>query len=222
MAVYFSNAFLDFFKDLSKHNSTEWFRENKSRYETNVKFPFEQFMGDLLEEVKKFDSTIFQTPKEAILRINRDIRFSADKSPYKLYVAAIVSAAGKQVKEAPGWYVQFGADKIAIYGGAYMVDKENLRKIRSEISADLKGFRKLVTEKKFVSHFEEIKGDKNKIIPAEFKADAQIEPLMANKNFYYMVEINPKTILEKDLLKTIVNYLKISKPINDFLIRAME
>lgn len=222
MPAYFNQPFIDFFKDLSKHNSTEWFRENKSRYEQHVKFPFEKFMDDLLAEVKKMDASIHQTPKEAILRINRDIRFSNDKSPYKLYVAAIISAAGKQVKEAPGWYVQFGADKVAVYGGAYMIDKENLRKVRSEIAADTKGFRKLIKDKKFVELFGEIQGEKNKVIPPEFKSVLADEPLIANKSFYYSAEFSYKEITSPDLLKTILKYLKAGKAINDFLIMSMK
>ena len=99
MPTYFNHQFVDFFKELSKNNNTQWFNENKKSYETHVKLPFIKFIDDLIIEMSKLDETIAIEAKDAITRINRDIRFSKDKSPYKMHVSAIISAKGKKVKE---------------------------------------------------------------------------------------------------------------------------
>lgn len=219
---YFSNAFVTFFKDLSKNNSTEWFQANKKRYETDVKKPFQTFISDLIHEVAKFDKSIQIEAVDAIMRINRDIRFSNDKSPYKLHVSAIISSEGKKDKVTPGMYLEFAADKISIYGGAHMLDKPLLQKVRSAIAADLKKFDKLVQHSDFKKHFGEIIGEKNKIIPPEFKGLIDKQALLANKNFYFHAELPVAILLKEDLMKQLIPYFKSAKPINAFLLEAMK
>ncbi|MBK7763624.1 MAG: DUF2461 domain-containing protein [Bacteroidetes bacterium] len=219
---YFSTAFISFFKDLSKNNSTEWFQANKKRYESDVKKPFQLFIGDLISEVKKIDPSIQIEVADAIMRINRDIRFSNDKSPYKLHVSAIISSTGKKDKVMPGMYIELAADKISIYGGAYMVDKIMLQKIRTAIAADLKKFDKLIQQKDFVNWFGEILGEKNKIMPPEFKSLLEKQPLLANKNFYFYAELPVSNLVKEDLLNQVITYFKTAKPINEFLITAMK
>ncbi|MDX1315878.1 MAG: DUF2461 domain-containing protein, partial [Eudoraea sp.] len=89
---------MGFLKALKKNNNREWFNENKSRYTKSVKEPFEQFIAEMIDAVSPFFDTLAITPKDAIFRIYRDVRFSKDKSPYKTHVSAIVSPAGRKDK----------------------------------------------------------------------------------------------------------------------------
>jgi uncharacterized protein (TIGR02453 family) len=89
--VYFEKDYFEFFKELAANNHKEWFDVNRSRYHSSVKEPFDKFIADLITEVHKIDKKIEIAPKDAIFRINRDIRFSKDKTPYKLNRSAIIS-----------------------------------------------------------------------------------------------------------------------------------
>jgi uncharacterized protein (TIGR02453 family) len=218
---YLNQNFVKFFKDLSKNNSTQWFNDNRKTYEAEVKKPFAQLVEEIIQRVQKLDPEVKIKASDAIMRINKDIRFSKDKTPYNTYVGAIVSPYGRKSKEFPGIYLQISADKVLVYGGAYMLEKDNLQKVRSYIAANLREFQKLVNDSAFKGHFGQILGDKNKVLPPEFKALVEKEPLIANKGFYFMAELGSKEVLSPKLCDTIMDYYKAGRPLNRFLIKAL-
>ena len=132
---YFNPAFFKFFDQLTKNNNKEWFDANRSIYEEEVKKPFRKLVEDLTEKLAKDLPEINREVSKSIFRINRDIRFSLDKSPYKNHLGAVFSRTGTKDLDYPGYYMHFGADEIMVGGGKYQVDKEQLAKIRQEIFA---------------------------------------------------------------------------------------
>ena len=218
--MYFQQDFLDFFKELHENNHKQWFDENRKRYETFVKKPFKLFVEAMILEVQQFEPDLITSSKESIFRINRDIRFSKDKTPYKTHVSAAIAQGGKK-SDLPGYYLQLGAEEVLIGGGAYQIEKEHLYKIRQEIAYEPEAFQKIITNKTFKNSFGEIKGAANKILPAEFKEDAQKQPLIANKQFYFMTTLPSKVIVHDDLPPILSAYFRAAKPLNDFLRRAV-
>lgn len=219
---YFSPDYLDFFKELAPNNHKDWFDINRKRYEANVKKAFEVFITDLIAAIKKHDDKIEITYKESIFRINRDVRFSKNKEPYKLNRSAIISPKGRKDKAFPGLYLEMGPEYYRIYGGVYQPDKEQLYAIRETIVSDPKIFKKLVTAKKFQGTFGEIRGDKNKIIPKEFRELAEDTPLIFNKQFYWFTEFEPELIESEDLLEKTMEVYLANKNMMDFFAKAME
>ena len=218
---YFSPDFMKFFKELASHNTTAWFNENRKRYETHVKNPFSEFVEAVITKAQKLDPAIKIKPSDAIMRINKDIRFSKDKTPYNIHVAAIISQTGKKSKEFPGMYLMISPEKVAIYGGAYMLEKENLQKIRKHIAKNPKEIDKLISTADFKKKFGTIHGEKNKVIPPEFKSAAEKQPLIANKSFYYMAELPAKEALSPKFLNTVMEHYKAGRAVNNYLIKAM-
>ncbi|MBK7958418.1 MAG: DUF2461 domain-containing protein [Bacteroidetes bacterium] len=219
---YFNKAYIQFFKELAKENHKEWFDLNRKTYEIEVKKPFENFTQDLANTIYKFDSEVNTDYKKAIFRINKDIRFSKDKSPYKLNRSCAISKFGKKDHESPGYYVEISADKVSLAGGAWSPSTESLFKIRQEISYNMKEFEKLTKDKKFIEAFGEIRGEKNKQIPKEFMEDAKAQPLIFNKQFYFWKEYPASLVCSDKLLETIISDFKTILPMNQFLRRAME
>lgn len=218
---YFTEEYLKFFRALAKNNSKAWFDANKKWYETAVKQPFTAFVEDMITRIRAEDSTVAIAAKEAIFRLNRDIRFSKDKRPYKEQMAANISAAGRKSHEEPGFYLQFGADKAMIGGGAYMVENENIYKIRHAIVKHLNEFDALLNDKEFKKKYGTLQGEQNKVLPSEFKVHVAKQPLVANKQFYYMAELEAETILKKNLPELLMQYYLAGKNMNTFLKRAM-
>lgn len=218
---YFTEDFVAFFKELASDNHKEWFHAHKKRYETSVKKPFEVFLGDLITEIQKYDSTVQIEPKDCVLRINRDIRFSKDKSPYNLHYTAFVSKGGRKDKSIPGIFLRFSPEMVGIMGGCFGPSKEQLEKIRKTISNDPKEFRKLLENKDFVQKFGEIKGDTMKRIPKEWKSAHKIEPLIAHKQFYFVAEESPNLITSESLIAELMGYWKIMQPLNKYLTKAI-
>ncbi|MDG1781200.1 MAG: DUF2461 domain-containing protein [Flavobacteriales bacterium] len=222
MSNPFTSDFHSFFIELAGNNHKDWFHANKKRYETSVKKPFEAFVAMAYDELKKEGIEIDLKPGDAIFRINRDIRFSKDKNPYKLNRSAIISPFGRKNKSYPGLYIDFGPEKIWIGGGAYFMDKEQLYDLRDHIQKQPKKLRKALINTEFKRLFPQgLQGDKNKIIPKEFKPSLETSPEIANKQFYYMSEHSPDLLLEDNLLETVIEHWKASRDLETLLIEGM-
>ena len=219
---YFTKEFNDFFKDLSKNNNTEWFHNNKKRYEEFVKEPFEDFVVEMISRLQKEDPEINILPKDAIFRINRDLRFSRDKKPYKEWVSAVISKTGKKDKSYPGIYFHIGLKGLMLGGGLHMLEKDALEKVRQYIQRNSAEFTKLVQDKEFKKMFGELKGERNKVLPSEFKKDAEKQPYLANKEFYFIAEYKgTKTILRDDLAEFMMSHYKAGKSLSSYLKKAL-
>ena len=219
--VFFDKSFLRFFKGLRKNNDREWFNDNKKDYIAHVKEPFEAFVAHMIDKLQPLDPNIVIRPKDAIFRIYRDTRFGADKTPYKEHVSAVISPGGRKDMSRTGVYIQLNDVDARIYSGMYAPSKEHLLAIREAIAQDPKGFKKLYTDKKFVSTFGEIRGEKNKRLPKHFNEISEVEPLVFNKGFYFFSSLPPTTILEDSFPDTIVEHYKTAKPLNDFFSNAI-
>ena len=212
---------LQFLRTLKKNNNKPWFDANRPKYEA-AKADFIQFIQRVIDTHGKKDPAIHNlVAKDCLFRINRDIRFSQNKEPYKTHVAASISPAGRKSPGVPGFYVHFGADEVFTGGGAYMVEKDHIYNIRSAIAASPDEFNALIQDKIFKKKYGEIRGEKNKMIPVEFREAHTRQPLIANKQFYYMAEIRPDILLKKDLPDRLMEYYHAGRPVNSFLRRAM-
>ncbi|GAA4276573.1 DUF2461 domain-containing protein [Aquimarina mytili] len=219
---YFTEDFSAFFKELAKNNHKEWFHANKKRYESSVKKPFTTFIGDMIQEIQKYDANLQIEPKDCILRINRDIRFSKDKSPYNLHFTAFISRGGRKDKSFPGIFLRFSPEMVGIMGGCFGPSKEQLEKIRKTLDKDPSGLRRLIENKDFVQKFGEIRGETMKRIPKEWKVACEKEPLIANKQFYFVGEEAPGLITSKTLIGVLMEYWTIMRPINEYLTKAIQ
>lgn len=219
---YFTQEYLDFFKDLSENNHKEWFHDNKKCYENNVKKPFLNFVIALIEEISKIDNDINQDAKKCISRINRDIRFSKDKTLYNLHLNAHITKGNPKNNPYPIIAIHFGGLEAGIMSGHFMPSKERLLSIRNQINDNPKTFSKLYSDKRFVKSFGKIEGEANKRIPIEFQETFKTEPLIANKQFYYMSEQKPDFITKNDLMSTIIAHWKCAKPLNEFITKAIK
>jgi uncharacterized protein (TIGR02453 family) len=218
---YFQQQFIDFFSGLSQNNSKEWFDTHRKEYEKYVKEPFKVFVADVIRELYALNPAFNLEPKDCIFRINRDIRFSVDKTPYKVQASAGISPGGKKEMAKPGIYIEFGATHARVYSGVYMPDKEQLNCIRTAIGDDLNRFRQCVNNPEFVKNFGQIRGDKNKIVPKEFKEIVAQEPLVANKQFYFFKEYATSKLLTLNFLKDIIKDYQVALPVMEFFEDAL-
>lgn len=214
---YLNKSFIEFFKGLSENNTTAWFAEHRKDYEKSVKEPFKELVEEMIKRIQKHQPEINITAGDAIFRINKDIRFSKDKTPYNTHVSANISSQGRKSKEEPGFYFQLSPEGIMIYGGAYMVEKDSLQCLRSHIAANIKEFAKLYNDKTFKEKFGAIQGEQNKKLPDEFKAILDKEPLIANKQFYFGANLKVTQITKDDLPNVLMEYYTAGKKMNDFL-----
>lgn len=220
---YFSKDFIDFFIELAPNNHKDWFDQNRTRYEKEVRDPFKLFVQDVIAEIAKKDAAFKDVEaKDCIFRINRDIRFSKDKTPYKLNVSAFISPEGRKNKAAKGVYFELTPEHVRVYGGVYEPDKDMTYAVRENIAAQPNKFKKIYSNKTFKSLFGEILGEKNKVIPKEFKAVGEKEPLIYNKHWYFYTQFEPELILSNDLKNKIVSSYEAGKPVQEFLLKNVK
>lgn len=223
MSQYFNESFNTFFKGLAAHNERDWFHANKKTYEKEVKAPFYELLIRLIERIDKEGPGLKLDVKQSVFRINRDIRFSKDKSLYKLHVGAVLAEGGRKGTHRPGNYLHLGVEEAWIGGGVYMADKPGLSKIRHYLIDNYKEAEKILGEAKFKKLYGELKGERNKILPKELKGLAEDKDLVYNKQFYYMANYDgAKTVVRDDLEDFIMDHFKAGWKWNAFLAKALE
>lgn len=218
--THFTPDYLDFFTELAFNNEKSWFDVNRKRYEQSVREPFKAFTAEVIAGVKKFDDTIGDLePKDVMFRINRDIRFAKDKTPYNTWLSAAIVPGGKRrSSEFPGYYFRFAVDKVSIGGGMFHPVKEELLAIRRKIARDPQAIHKVLKGAKYKKVWgSELTGEENKVLPKEFKEAAVSEPLIKKKSFAYWHDLPETEVLRDDLLQWMLEQFKAGKPLNDYL-----
>lgn len=219
---YFEADFLQFFKELGANNNKAWMDENRKRYEKVIKDPFKSFTEDLIKVVAGFDEEVKHVEaKNCIFRINRDIRFSKDKTPYKTNCSALISPAGRKNKEVPGVYFEMGPETVRLYGGIYGLSTANLADLRYYLAGQQSTFTQLIQSPDFVQVFGEIHGEKSKRIPKDLVEAGEKQPLIYNKQWYFYKEYQPEEILEAGFMEKMVNDIKAFMPLTQFLRKGM-
>jgi uncharacterized protein (TIGR02453 family) len=217
---FFTKHYFDFFAELEQNNNKAWFDIHRNEYEQYVKNPFKKFTQHILDELAKKDKSIFTNASKCIFRINKDIRFSKDKSPYKLNMAAVFGRGGTK-DFRPSNYIHLGHKELFIGGGMYMVDKGQLQAIRQEIFYNETEFSSIVNNKKFKQLYGGLLGEKNKVLPSEYKEFSSSQPYIANKQFYCSAKLTKKEILADNFDKIVLEYFDAIKPLNNFLMNAI-
>lgn len=213
---------LEFLNLLKKNNKREWFEKNRLKYESALD-DVHSFLAKLIEASSVFDTSLSGlTPKNTLMRIYRDVRFSKNKEPYKNNFGASLSKGGKKMAFA-GYYLHLEPGKSFIAGGMHMPEPDKLFKVRQEISYNTKEFKKIIENKSFKKYFHQMwDGDKLKTAPKGFPKDHPEIELLKFKSYMVTHDFNDKQVLDKNFLKSCLAVFKEIKPLNDFLNRALD
>jgi uncharacterized protein (TIGR02453 family) len=214
---------LKFLKNLKKNNNKPWFEKNKDVY-LEAKDDIEQFVARVIEGLGKIDPDIaLLKPKDCVYRIYRDVRFSKDKTPYKVNMGASFNKGGKKVPTA-GYYWHCEPGRNMIGGGLWMPMAPDLNKVRQEIDYNFDEWKKIVTQKSFVKLFPEgVDGIDILSRPPKGYDDANpaIE-FLKMKSYVVMHSPADAEMQSKTLLKSVLKTFETMKPFIDFLNRAIE
>ena len=223
--AFFTQAYVDFFNELEQNNDRDWFKARKKTFDNEIKKPFEAFVERMIDLAKTLDPMLDLDVKQSMFRIYRDTRFSKDKKPYKTHMAAIISRGGRKDMQYPGYYLQFGQQAVYIYGGAHRPERQNLHNIRMAIAEHPSEFEAVINEPKFKEFYGEVHGEKNKVIPKEFKEAAATQPMIYNKQFYCFSKFTGDdiagTLLREDLDRFVLQHFEAAHGFNSFLAKAM-
>ena len=215
---------IKFLKTLAKHNNKQWFDANRSLYD-QAKDDFENFIQSLLDQHSKKDEDLKElTAKKCTFRINRDIRFSKDKTPYKTNMGASLNRGGKKSVFA-GYYFHCEPGKSFVGGGLWMPMAPEVKKIRQEIDYCYDEFNQIIKAKKFRSVYKELySGEDVKLskVPQGFEKDNPAAEYLKLKSWLAMRNLSDTDLVSKDLLKKTSEAFDALQPLVKFLNRAIE
>lgn len=217
-----TNAFFEFFAQLERNNNREWFHAHAADFASNVKAPFMALVEELLTRLQMDDPMITMTPSEAVFRIHRDVRFSKNKEPYKTAMGASISRGGRKDMADPGLYFEINARGGHVAGGVYMPSKEQLADIRAWIADHHYECMEALNDPMFIKVFGSLRGERNKVLPSEFRDIAKQIPLIANKQFYYWGDISKTDLLSANAADRILAMHHAATPVRTMLRQALE
>jgi uncharacterized protein (TIGR02453 family) len=209
---------LEFLKLLKANNNRDWFLQNKPAYLAARK-NFEAFIQEFIDRIVKFEPVLKGLEASSCTyRINRDIRFTNDKSPYKSHFGAFIVKGGKQNGDKyAGYYLHVEPGNSLIAGGAYMPPAPWLAFIREKIGDEGEKLVKIINNKDFKAVFGSIEGEKLKTAPKGFPKDHPHIELLKMKSYLVERSVSDKEVVSVECLETFVREAKIMKPFNDFL-----
>ena len=213
---------IQFLTSLKKNNSKEWFDENRQQY-TAAKDNYLHFVGGILGRMKKIDTSLADLePKQCVFRINRDVRFSKNKAPYKTNMGASFSKGGKKVQCA-GYYFHLEPGASFIGGGFWMPMAPELNKIRQEIDYGFEAFDKIINKKKFKNSFGSLsESEKLTRPPKGYEAENPAIEILKLKSFIVMTEVKDTELASKELANKVVAHFETMMPLVDFLNKAID
>jgi len=216
-----SRELLDFLKNLRENNNKEWFHAQKPVYQS-VRREFEAYVGLLIAGIAGFDEGVKSLdPKSCMFRINRDIRFSNDKSPYKKNFGAFIAPGGRKGGNA-GYYLHIEAGASFAAGGVYMPSSAALKAIRNEIYHHVDEFIEILNEPGFKKHFGELDPiEKLKTAPKGFPKDFEQIDLLNHKHYTASKPLSDELVTSESLTDEILGAFEALYPMNYFLNEAI-
>jgi uncharacterized protein (TIGR02453 family) len=217
-----TSSTIKFLKSLKKNNSKEWFDANRKAYDA-AKQEYLEFVTDVLEKMKAIDPTLMELqPKQCVFRINRDVRFSANKEPYKTNFGASFSKGGKKINCA-GYYFHLEPGACFIGGGYWMPEAPDLAKIRQEIDYSFDDFKAIISTKNFKKLYGELNQESKLVRPPKgYDSDNHALEYLKLKNYVVLAPLSDEDLLDKGLVKKVINHFETLKPLVDFLNRAID
>ncbi len=213
----------EFFRELKNNNNREWFQANKNRYEADVREPLLQFISDFglrLPEISPYYVADTRRSGGSLFRLNRDIRFSNDKSPYK--TAAGIQfrhESGKDV-HAPGFYLHL--EPGSVYGGLgiWHPDTPTLNKIRDAIVENPDHWQQIVSDKTFSSRYE-LSGESLKRAPKGYEPDHPLIEDLKRKDFIAGTPFTEEDACAPNFIDRFTEVCRNGAPLVQFLTTAI-
>ena len=200
-----------FLNKLKKNNHRDWMQENKKEYLANEKL-LKQFYASIESKLNIED----EISKLKVFRINRDVRFSKDKTPYNVHRSASFSRSGAHRRG--GYYLRLEPGKSAMAGGFFSPESPDLLRIRREFEMDSSEIRELLNQKYFNKAFGGFNQEyKVKTAPRDFnKEDPNID-LIKLKSYFVVHNFTDAEVFSKDFEANLMYHFLLLRPYFDYM-----
>ncbi|NNE76825.1 MAG: DUF2461 domain-containing protein [Pricia sp.] len=201
---------LYFLDKLKANNTREWFSEHKKEFKQHEE-DVKNFFRLIMDNLRKHD----EIEKMKMFRIYRDVRFSADKTPYKSHFAGSFARAGSRLRG--GYYVRIKPGETFIATGFWDPNKEDLLRIRKEFVQDASKMRAIINEKSFKKIWGDLQGDAVKTAPKGFDREHENIDLIKRKQFIFVRNFTDEALLAPNIVDEIDRSFRAIRPYFDFM-----
>lgn len=210
------NAF-EFLTELAANNNREWFAAHRAEYEAvrawwiaGIQRVIDAMAADYEPGFARLDA------RDCLYRINRNLRFSKDKTPYKTYLSALISPRGRHYDKA-AYYIHLGLDESGLYAGVWCPESAVLRKLRNAIVDNIEEFEGIISAPGLEKNFPGWWGRSLKTIPQGWPKDHPQAALLRLQEYGRFHRVDRSFFELPDWPERAAALLKYTKPLNDFL-----
>lgn len=207
---------LDFLNDLSQFNNKVWFDAHRADYEA-ARASFAALVEVVIEARRGPDALQGLTAKDCLMRINRDIRFSKDKSPYRTSFGATIAPGGKKSAKL-GYHISVAPHgNTIVAGGLYMPMPAQLAAFRRAVADDASDFKRITKAKAFVTYFGQIEGESLSTAPQGYSRTHPAIALLKLKQVVVVRHYSDNVVISKGFGKDVIDACKAMRPFLDYL-----
>lgn len=212
---------LDFLRELEQNNNLNWMHAHKPDY-NEAKACFEQLLQELIDGLAVFDASVVGlNPKDLVFRLNRDTRFSKDKSPYNPSFRAHISSAGRQPIPA-GYYISVKPGNCFLGGGVFAACLPGATAmVRDCLAADPAGFERVIVEDDFKANFT-VSGEKLKNVPRGYDKAYPLAEYLKHKSWDIEYHLSDGEFCDAaNNLPLMLAKFRLMQPFNNYLNMAL-
>lgn len=213
-------ATLSFLRQLKKNNHKEWFDAHRDAYQA-ARANFLETGQALIAALGRFDETVAHLQaKDCVFRINRDVRFSKNKAPYKSNMSIYICCAGKKADNAAGYYLQVEPGASFLAGGIWMPPPPVLAQIRQEIDYNLSDFSRLLGQKDFKKQFGQLETGEGVLLsrpPKGYDAENPAIEYLKLKSFIASCTLGDEVLQSSGMIKEVAARFRTLQPLVHFL-----
>lgn len=223
MTTHFTPATYGFLRDLAAHNDREWFNANKSRYIETVQEPALEFITDFGSKLAKISlhfTADARTVGGSLFRIQRDTRFSKDKTPYKVNTGVQFRHEAAKDAHAPGYYLHIQPAGTFMGVGLWRPETAIAYRIRVRMADDPAGWRKAAHAPSFRSVFD-LGGESLVNPPRGFDPDHPLLEDLKRKDFIASTRLTQKAVTSDGFVDEFTRLCRQATPFMRFLCEAV-
>lgn len=221
---YFMALTLAFLTTLSENNTREWFKAHQQEYEQFIRQPAMQLIDAMADVLPAISPHFIAQPRKAggsLMRVQRDTRFSRDKTPYKTNIGIqFRHELGKDV-HAPGFYLHIAPDECFLGIGLWRPDTRALGKIREALAKRSAAWLAARDNKEFRGHFT-LDGDSLVNPPRGFAKDHPLLEDLRRKDFVGLAPLTSAQATSPALLPLMAERFHSAAPYMRFLCQALD
>lgn len=213
-----------FFEELSSNNNKEWFDRNRSRYERSVLVPSKDFVISMGERLREIAPDIVAVPKVngSLFRLNRDTRFSPDKTPFKTHMGIIMWQGYRKRMENPGYYFHLEPGKYMVGAGLYMFPPDIMESYRKAVLDEELGPSLANAVETVEGRGYSVGEKKYKRVPIGFPKDHERAEFLKYGGMYTLEEGPiPSWIFDERILDELMKRFRAMSPVQEWMLKVL-